>query len=126
MTDLSTEIEVLVQTQYLADRFPDGKNKYAFAYRVTILNHSCQTVTLRNRYWQITDADGERTEVAGSGVVGEQPILAAGKQFKYTSGAVLNTPFGTMQGHYEFEDQQGHLFKVPIAVFRLAVPNLVN
>ncbi len=119
-------ISVRVNTQYLEGKIPPEENKYAFAYRIAIENNSDKKVKLINRYWLITNADGEKTEVRGPGVVGEQPVIEAGQSFQYTSGAILETPVGTMEGYYEMEDYEGKLFKVPIAVFSLAVPNLIN
>ena len=78
------------------------------------------------RYWSITDANGKHTEVRGDGVVGEQPELEPGSSYTYTSGAVLETPVGTMQGHYEMQTKDGSLFEAPIPLFRLAVPNVLN
>ena len=126
MTKDINQIGIEVKTQYLADRFPDNEDKYAFAYQITIQNKGVNSVTLLNRYWLITDGNGKKTEVAGEGVVGEQPDIAPGKSFRYTSGAVLDTPVGTMEGHYEFRSGFGDLFTAPIDVFGLAVPNLVN
>ena len=120
------QIDIQVKTQYLADRFPKTEEKYAFAYQITIENKGSNSVTLLNRYWLITDGNGKKTEVAGDGVVGEQPDIAPGRIFRYTSGAVLDTPVGTMEGHYQFRSVFGDLFNTPINVFGLAVPNLVN
>lgn len=120
------QIDINVKTQYLADRFPEAEGKFAFAYQITIENKGTNSVTLLNRYWLITDGNGKKTEVAGEGVVGEQPDIAPGKSFRYTSGAVLDTPVGTMEGHYQFRSGYGDLFTTPINVFGLAVPNLVN
>lgn len=119
-------IKIAVKTQYLEDRLPPEENKYAFAYRIDISNESQQNVTLKNRYWLITDGNGKKTEVQGEGVVGEQPLIEPGKSFQYTSGAILDTPVGSMQGYYELEDAGGNLFKAPIDIFGLAVPNLLN
>ena len=120
------QIDISVKTQYLADRLPETEDKFAFAYQITIENKGSNSVTLLNRYWLITDGNGKKTEVAGEGVIGEQPNIAPGKSFRYTSGAVLDTPVGTMQGHYEFRSVHCDLFTAPIDVFGLAVPNLVN
>ncbi|GAC13152.1 Co2+/Mg2+ efflux protein ApaG [Aliiglaciecola lipolytica] len=125
MIDIN-DICIKVQTQYLEDRFPENEEKYAFAYKITIMNNSEQDVTLLNRYWLITDGNGDNSEVSGKGVVGEQPLIEPGKYYQYTSGAILDTPVGTMQGHYEFKGADNDLFKVPIDVFRLAVSKVLN
>ncbi len=81
---------------------------------------------LLGRYWLITNSNGRQTEVQGEGVIGEQPIIQPGSEFQYTSGAILETPLGTMEGHYEMVDQQGQPFRTAIPVFRLAIPTLIH
>lgn len=119
-------IEIHVDTDWMKDHKANKQDKYAFAYHITITNCGEDTVQLLNRYWLITDGNGKQTEVAGPGVVGETPILAAGESFGYSSGAILDTPIGFMQGHYEFCRNDDSRFKVPIEVFTLSVPNTVN
>ncbi|MGJ8681560.1 Co2+/Mg2+ efflux protein ApaG [Paraglaciecola sp.] len=121
----STSIIVKVQTQYLSDR-TTGENEYPFAYKITISNTSNKLVQLINRYWLITDGNGKKTEVHGEGVIGQQPYIRQGQSFSYTSGAVLETPVGTMQGYYEMKSESGEWFQTPIELFSLAVPNIVN
>ncbi|WJG10184.1 Co2+/Mg2+ efflux protein ApaG [Aliiglaciecola sp. LCG003] len=121
-----TSIAISVQTQYIQNEMlPEGE-QYAFAYKITITNNGDISAQLLNRYWLITDGDGKQTEVAGEGVVGQQPHIAPADTFEYTSGAVLKTPVGSMQGYYEFIDVNGRLFKAPIEVFSLSVPNKLN
>jgi ApaG protein len=119
------KVEITVETQYLKNQIPD-KDKYAFAYKISIHNQGQHSVQLVNRYWLITDGNGKKTEVQGPGVIGEQPHILPGEYFKYTSGAVLDTPVGTMQGFYEMQQQDGERFEAAISVFSLAVPNIVN
>ena len=119
------KIDITVETQYLKNQIPD-KNKYVFAYKISIRNNGQQSVQLINRYWLITDGNGEKTEVQGEGVIGEQPHIQIGDCFQYTSGAVLDTPVGTMQGYYEMQREDGEHFQAAIDVFSLAVPNAVN
>ncbi|MFT4993100.1 MAG: ApaG protein [Paraglaciecola sp.] len=123
---LSPQIKIDVLTQYLKNRLPQEDSKYAFAYKIAIHNNSREQVQLINRYWLITDANGKKTEVSGPGVIGQQPVIEAGKSYQYTSGAILDTPVGTMQGHYEMQGSDGHLFQAAIDVFSLAVPNVIN
>lgn len=123
---MDSSINIDVETQYLEGRIPDEEQKFAFAYKVTISNLGNQQVKLLNRYWLITDGNGKKSEVRGPGVVGEQPLIQPGKSFHYTSGAVLDTPVGTMEGYYEMEDEAGQTFEARIDVFSLSVPNLVN
>jgi ApaG protein len=119
------KVEITVETQYLKNQIPD-KDKYAFAYKISIHNHGQHSIQLINRYWLITDGNGKKTEVQGPGVIGEQPHIPPGEYFKYTSGAVLDTPVGTMQGYYEMQQKDGERFEAAINVFSLAVPNIVN
>ena len=91
-------IRVSVQSQYLADQSSPRDDRYVFAYTITISNEGAETAQLRTRHWIITDSRGAIEEVRGDGVVGEQPRLAPGQSFQYTSGCVLTTPIGTMQG----------------------------
>ena len=119
------KVDITVQTQYLNNQIPD-KNKYAFAYKIAIYNHGQQSVQLINRYWLITDGNGKKTEVQGPGVIGEQPYIQPDNCFSYTSGAVLDTPVGTMQGYYEMQREDGERFQAPINIFSLAVPNVLN
>lgn len=119
-------IKVVVQTRHLSDHPASDENKYAFAYQITITNHSDTQVQLMSRYWLITDGTGKKSEVQGEGVVGKQPHLAPGEEFQYTSGAILDTPVGTMEGYYDMQVQGGETLRVPIEVFRLAVPNTIH
>jgi ApaG protein len=119
-------IEVRVVTKYLADQSDAGEERFVFAYTITITNRRSDSAQLLNRHWVITDATGGVEEVRGEGVVGHQPDLAPGESFEYTSGAILKTPVGTMEGSYEFTDGQGGRFNAAIPVFSLSVPNLVH
>ena len=122
----SSDITVSVATEFLKDQSKPEQQHYVFAYHIDIHNHGVATGQLLNRHWVITDADGEVEEVQGPGVVGEQPHIAPGKSFSYSSGAILKTPMGVMQGSYEFIDDAGVHLDVPIAPFTLAIPNLVH
>ncbi|GFD73260.1 Co2+/Mg2+ efflux protein ApaG [Alteromonas marina] len=120
------DIKVRVKTRHLPEHLPSDSKQFAFAYHITIENNSDKTVQLINRYWKITDADGKTSEVQGAGVVGKQPILKAGEQFEYTSGAVIDTPVGNMEGYYEMELEDGERFRLPIDIFRLAIPSILH
>ena len=116
------ELTIRVESSYVPEQsFPD-QNRYVFAYTITIENTGDIAARLLKRHWIITDANNKVQEVRGDGVVGEQPHLTPGQSFTYTSGAVLETPVGCMQGSYEFLADDGILFKTPIPVFRLSVP----
>lgn len=119
-------VPVSVETFYIAAQSDPAAERYVFAYTITIRNHCSESVQLLRRFWLITDANGKQTEVAGDGVVGEQPQLAPGASYQYTSGAILETPVGTMQGHYELVTEQQETFRAAIPLFRLAMPNILN
>jgi|TARA_Y100001973_G_C4977014_1_gene222379 ApaG protein len=121
-----SKIAIDVKTHYLAAQSDPDKGQYVFAYTITITNHGEQKVQLLNRAWRITDADHKITRVAGDGVVGEQPHIEPGESFSYTSGTVLATPIGTMEGHYGMIDAAGEKFETKIPSFRLAVPNILH
>ena len=121
-----SDIAVLVETRFIDAESDPLANRYLFAYTITITNHGTTPSQLLNRYWLITNGDGRKEEVQGPGVVGEQPRLNPGEAFRYTSGAVLETAVGTMEGHYEFRGDGGDLFQVAIPPFSLAVPNAVH
>src|SRR5690606_36943772 len=107
-------IKIDVKTQYLNAQSSPEQNQYVFAYTIVITNESDQQVQLLKREWHITDAEHKITRVAGDGVVGQQPILKPGESFSYTSGTVIGTPIGSMQGHYGMIDEQGEAFQVTI------------
>lgn len=120
------QFSIMVQPRYVPGESDPASRRYVFAYTITIANVGGEPARLLNRRWLITNADGERREVKGKGVVGEQPYIAPGDAFRYTSAAVIETAIGTMQGSYEFEDDAGQLFEVPIPMFSLSVPNAIH
>lgn len=120
---LTHNIKVTVKPFYLEDQSSPSDNHYVWAYQVRIENIGRETVQLRNRYWQITDAFGRVQEVRGPGVVGEQPVLQPGESFEYTSGTPLQTPSGIMVGTYEMEAADGNHFDVDIPAFSLDSPH---
>lgn len=101
-------------------------NEWFFLYTITIVNQSDETVQLLSRHWIITDANGKVEEVRGPGVVGEQPVLAPGEAFEYTSGCPLPTPFGQMEGTYQMITALGQRFDAAIAPFTLSEPYTVH
>ena len=120
------KIRIDVETSYLGEQSNPREQRYVFAYTITILNEGGQPATLLKRHWIITDANGGVKEVRGDGVVGEQPLLEPGQGFRYSSGAVLETPVGTMQGSYQMIDADGEPFEAPIPLFRLAMPGILQ
>lgn len=122
----ANDIRVDVETAYVAAQSDPGENRFVFSYTITIHNHGTVPAKLLTRHWVITDANGKVQEVRGDGVVGEQPHIQPGEGFQYSSGAVLETPVGTMQGDYQMLSDQGERFDAPIAPFRLAVPGMLH
>ncbi|EPF20777.1 MULTISPECIES: Co2+/Mg2+ efflux protein ApaG [Cedecea] len=122
----SPRVCVQVQSIYIESQSSPEDERFVFAYTVTIRNVGRTPVQLLGRYWLITNGNGRETEVQGEGVVGEQPLIEPGNDYQYTSGAVIETPLGTMQGHYEMVDAQGEAFRVEIPVFRLAIPTFIH
>lgn len=115
-------IEVTVEPEFLADRSDPEAGRWFWAYTVNIRNESGRTVQLTSRHWRITDANARLEEVQGPGVVGEQPVLAPGETFTYTSGCPLPTSSGIMAGSYRFVDDRGEAFTVTIPTFSLDSP----
>ncbi len=118
---MSTQIpvEVVAIPEFLGQH----EDKFAFAYTINITNRSDQNITLRNRHWIITHADGSVEEVIGEGVVGKTPTLAPGKSYTYTSGTLMPTPVGSMRGSYGFVTDDGHSFRAEIPEFTLQTPD---
>lgn len=119
-------IDIQAMAQYIPEQSDPEENKYVFAYRIVIANRGSVPAQLISRHWIITDGEGKVQEVKGTGVVGEQPRLAPGESFEYTSGSVLETPVGTMHGSYQMVAEDGHRFEAQIAPFSLAMPSMVN
>lgn len=119
-------IEVIVATRFIDDQSIPEDDRYVFAYTVRIRNTGRVPAQLLSRHWLITDANGKVQEVRGDGVVGEQPRLAPGEQFEYTSGAVLETDLGTMRGSYRMLADDGTEFEAPIDPFTLSIPRTLH
>jgi len=119
-------IAVDVATRFLADQSAPEDGRFVFSYTIRISNHGQVPARLISRHWVITDDNGKVQEVHGEGVVGEQPWLRPGEDFEYTSGAVLETALGTMQGSYQMLADDGTSFDAPIAAFTLTVPRTLH
>jgi len=112
-------VHVVAQPRFLGQH----EDKFAFAYTISITNHSDHSITLRNRHWIITHANGLVEEVTGDGVIGETPKLAPGKSYSYTSGALIPTAMGSMRGSYGFVTEDGLSFRADIPEFTLHSPD---
>ncbi len=120
------QIRIGVKTAYLDSESNPNKERYVFAYTVTIENLGDTSTQLINRHWIIIDGNGKEQEVKGEGVVGEQPVINPGTGYQYTSGTMLETPVGIMQGSYEMRDADGHMFNAEIKPFTLAIPRVLH
>ena len=119
-------IRVDVETRFVDSQSDPDSSRYVFAYTITIRNEGPQAARLLARHWLITDANGKVREVSGEGVVGEQPLLQPGEGFRYSSGAVIETPVGAMEGSYRMISDDGSHFNAQIAPFTLAIPGALH
>lgn len=120
------DINIRVDSRYVPDQSDATQQRHTFAYTITIANQGEETVQLLRRHWIITNGQNQTQEVRGDGVVGQQPVLAPGQRYQYTSGAVIDTRVGTMQGEYTFADEEGIEFDVAIPTFSLVDPSALN
>lgn len=120
------KIIVEVATTFIEEQSDPAVDRYVFAYTITIHNLGTVAVKLLTRHWVITDGEGQVREVRGQGVIGEQPSLKPGEQFCYTSGAMIETPVGTMHGCYGMVGEDGVTFDAEIAAFTLAMPGSLH
>ena len=126
MSDPRYLVDVSVTTRFLAEQSQPEHNRFAFAYSITVRNDGSLPARLLSRHWVITDGDGHVEEVRGEGVVGQQPLISPGKSHSYTSGTVMTTRVGTMQGTYQMLAEDGKRFDAVIKPFRLAVPGALH
>lgn len=123
-TEYNTMVDV--ETEYLPEQSAPEHSRYVFSYTITIRNEGTMPAKLLTRHWVITDAEGKVQEVHGEGVVGEQPYLKPGDGFRYTSGTMIETPVGSMQGTYQMVADDGVEFNAVIQPFTLATPNTIH
>ena len=126
MTQNEYKISVEVEPAYIEEQSNPDMAQYVFSYTVTIINDGKLPARLLTRHWVITDADGETQEVKGDGVVGEQPYLKPGEGFQYTSGTLMKTPVGSMQGSYQMRADDGNEFDAQIPEFYLVAPKTMH
>jgi ApaG protein len=119
---VTRQIEVTVEPNFMPERSSAEKREYFWSYTIVITNSGTETVQLRTRHWIITDATGRQQEVRGEGVVGEQPVLAPGERFEYTSGVPLTTASGIMAGRYMMVSETGERFEIEVPAFSLDSP----
>jgi len=127
MSETTTRgICIHVRPKFLESQSRAEADEFVFAYDIRISNRGEVGAKLESRHWVITNGDGKAQEVRGPGVVGQQPHLAPGESFEYTSFCPLDTPVGTMEGSFQMVDDAGHRFDAQIAPFRLSLPGTVN
>lgn len=119
-------IDVSVLSEYLPLESDSATARFVFSYTVTLRNLGTVSARLLSRHWVITDGEGHVQEVRGEGVVGEQPTLEPGATYTYSSGAMLETPVGSMRGSYQMVAEDGTHFEAEIPVFTLAVPSQLH
>lgn len=126
MTSKKHNIGIDVKTSYQKEESSPEQGNYVFSYTITITNDGEIGARLISRHWIITDADGRVQEVKGQGVVGQQPHLTPGESYTYTSGTMMETEVGFMQGSYQMRDEEGTMFDATIPTFRLVVPGVLH
>ena len=126
-----SDIVVSVETTFVPKQSNPAKKHYVYFYTITISNTSDTVCQLLSRHWVIQDANRKVEEVYGEGVVGEQPIIEPGASYTYSSGAVLETEMGTMEGRYFMVWKIPHQndlieFEATIPRFILSVPRTLH
>jgi len=119
---VTRQIEVTVEPNFLPEKSSAADGRYFWSYTIVITNMGKETVQLRSRHWIITDGSGRQNEVRGEGVIGEQPVLAPGERFEYTSGVPLGTASGFMAGSYQMQTESGEKFDIEVPAFSLDSP----
>ena len=120
-------IKISVETNFEGTFYKNYKIHFAFGYKVTIENQSKDSVQLNARHWIILDALNNVETVSGEGVIGKKPVLNPGESHTYTSGCLLTSPFGAMQGHYSMVNfTTTKKFDVAIPTFKLSAPFAIN
>ena len=123
---MTTNIQIKIKTHFLDNQSEPKENRFVFSYTIAITNNEQEAVQLLSRHWVIRDANNKLEEVIGEGVVGEQPILKPSETYEYTSGVILDTEIGTMEGFYEmlYSDEKTRKAKIPC--FTLSVPRMLH
>lgn len=122
----SEPLHVAVTTQYLNEQSHPEEHCFVFGYTFCLHNHSPDALIVMHRHWLITDANGNLREIEGHGILGRFPKLESGSTFEYTSGVVLETPVGTMEGEYVLHNPNGLAIQIHVAPFRLAKPDVLQ
>ncbi|MCK5828685.1 MAG: Co2+/Mg2+ efflux protein ApaG [Methylococcales bacterium] len=126
MSKKKNNIIVEAKPQYIESQSSPKDERYVFSYTITITNAGVIPAKLLSRHWLITDSNGKVQEIIGDGVIGEQPYLKSGESFRYSSGAMIETPIGVMQGKYLMISDSGDNFKASIPKFTLSIPRIIH
>lgn len=121
-----SSILIQVKPTYIAAQSQPEQRRFVFSYTITITNQGDEQAQLISRHWRITDADNRLQEVRGLGVVGEQPVLEPGQSYTYTSGVILETETGIMEGSYQMRSLSGAEFDATIPAFALVPPHAIH
>ena len=119
-------LRIKINTRFAPEDSKPDEDRYAFIYTVEITNLSNKSIQLLNRKWVITNGNHQERQTEGKGVIGRQPVIQPQESFKYTSGVMLDTEIGTMEGEYTLRHADGFEFHVPIEKFVLSVPRILN
>lgn len=123
---MTERIHITVKTSYIAAQSRPEIQRFVYSYTITIANQGDANTQLISRHWRIKDARENLQEVKGLGVVGEQPRIAPGESYTYTSGVILETETGMMEGSYQMRLDDGTTFDAPIPVFALVPPHAIH
>ncbi|MGH1541380.1 MAG: Co2+/Mg2+ efflux protein ApaG [Arenicella sp.] len=123
---MSAKILIEVQSKYLEKQSEPEENRFVFAYTITITNYEEEAIQLISRHWIIKDANNKLEEIVGEGVVGEQPVIEPQQRYQYSSGAILDTEVGTMEGYYQMRYKNDDMKKAKIPKFTLSVPRMIH
>ncbi|QJC32029.1 Co2+/Mg2+ efflux protein ApaG [Enterobacteriaceae endosymbiont of Donacia versicolorea] len=126
MKSLLSQVYIRSHSIYIESQSIPTINRYVFVYTITIHNIGKKILQLISRYWTITNGNGQKTQIYGEGVIGKKPYIRPGNNFHYTSGAILETPIGIMQGHYIMIDEKNNVYHVDIPIFRLAIKTYIH
>ena len=126
MVEKKYEVAVSARAAFVPEQSDENAGRYVFAYTITVVNTGSLAAQLLSRHWIISDSDRNVQEVRGRGVVGQQPVLAPGEHFEYTSGTAIATPVGTMRGSYRMKADDGTEFDADIPEFTLSMPHTLH
>jgi ApaG protein len=127
VTQITKGIKISVLTSFEGTYFKNYKIHFAFSYQITIDNQSKDSVQLNSRHWEIYDALNNKEIVDGEGVVGKKPVIKPGESHTYSSGCLLSSPIGAMNGFYNMVNfTSTKSFKVIIPTFRFSAPFALN